>query len=41
MKLRSISASRWRHLALAALAACDPKPQPPKASALPSLQAIA
>lgn len=28
-------------IAMAALAACDPKPQPPKASALPLVQVIA
>ncbi|WP_258187288.1 hypothetical protein [Variovorax sp. WS11] len=40
MKHRSITLA-FVIIAMAALSACDPKPQPPKASALPSLQAIA
>ena len=40
MKLRTLCLA-LASLALVTLAACDPKPQPPKASALPPLQAIA
>jgi hypothetical protein len=40
MKLRTLSLV-LASLAFAALAGCEPKPPPPKASALPLLQAIA
>ena len=40
VKHRSITLA-FAIIAMAALAACDPKPQPPKASALPLVQVIA